>query len=199
MKHLISIKILLTIFLSSIFSFQAVTAQTYSLNNNSSVLEVHGTSSLHDWHVDAAEQSGKIVITNSEDLAISALSFSVQAESLKSGKSSMDKNTYKALKTDDYKAIDFRLNSIKQVEKLTEQSFKLTALGDMTISGVTKTISLNITINLNEAKVFIEGEKSILMTDYGIKPPKALLGTIKTGNKINIIFKTVFENKNLKL
>lgn len=197
MKHLISIKILLTIFLSSLFSVQSVTAQTYSLNNNSSILEVHGTSSIHDWHVDAQEQSGRIVITNADELAISTLSFSVQAESLKSGKSSMDKNTYKALKTDDYKAIDFKLNSIKQVEKLTEQSFKVTALGDLTVSGVTKIISLDITVKLTGTKVLIEGEKSILMTDYGIKPPKALLGTIKTGSKINIIFKTVFETKNL--
>ena len=47
------------------------------------------------------------------------------------------------------------------------------------------------------AGIVIEGEKSILMTDYGIKPPKALLGTIKTGNKINIIFKIDFETKNL--
>lgn len=193
MKQLISIKILLTILFSSSFAVQSVTAQTYSLNNNTSFLEVHGTSSLHDWHVDAEEQSGKIEITNTEDLEIKSLSFSVKAESLKSGKSSMDNNTYKALNTDDYKTIDFKLNSVKQVEKVKENSFKVSVLGNMTISGVTKTITLELTIKLDGTKVLIEGEKSILMTDYGIDPPKALLGTIKTGNKINIIFKSVFE------
>lgn len=193
MKQLISIKILLTILFSSSFAVQSVTAQTYSLNNNTSFLEVHGTSSLHDWHVDAEEQSGKIVITNTENLEIKSLSFSVKAESLKSGKSSMDNNTYKALNTDDYKTIDFKLNSVKQVEKIKENSFKVSVLGNMTISGVTKTITLELTIKLDGTKVLIEGEKSILMTDYGIDPPKALLGTIKTGNKINIIFKSVFE------
>ena len=193
MKQLISIKILLTILFSSLFAIQSVTAQTYSLNNNTSFLEVHGTSSLHDWHVDAEEQSGKIEITNTEDLEIKSLSFSVKAESLKSGKSSMDNNTYKALNTDDYKTIDFKLNSVKQVEKVKENSFKVSVLGNMTISGVTKTITLELTIKLDGTKVLIEGEKSILMTDYGIDPPKALLGTIKTGNKINIIFKSVFE------
>ena len=193
MKQLISIKILLTILFSSLYAIQSVTAQTYSLNNNTSFLEVHGTSSLHDWHVDAEEQSGKIEITNTEDLEIKSLSFSVKAESLKSGKSSMDNNTYKALNTDDYKTIDFKLNSVKQVEKVKENSFKVSVLGNMTISGVTKTITLELTIKLDGTKVLIEGEKSILMTDYGIDPPKALLGTIKTGNKINIIFKSVFE------
>ena len=193
MKQLISIKILLTILFSSLYAIQSVTAQTYSLNNNTSFLEVHGTSSLHDWHVDAEEQSGKIEITNTEDLEIKSLSFSVKAESLKSGKSSMDNNTYKALNTDDYKTIDFKLNSVKQVEKIKENSFKVSVLGNMTISGVTKTITLELTIKLDGTKVLIEGEKSILMTDYGIDPPKALLGTIKTGNKINIIFKSVFE------
>ena len=111
---------LLLVFLSSLFSYQVAFSQTYILNNDTSFLEVHGTSSLHDWHIDAQEQSGKMIITNSEDLAINTLSFSVKAESLKSGKSSMDKNTYKALKTGEYKTIDFNFPSIKQVDQ--EQS-----------------------------------------------------------------------------
>lgn len=184
----------LTVLLSSIYSLQ-INSQTFTLNNSSSVLEVHGTSSLHDWHLETEKQSGKIVITNSEDLAISTLNFSVETESLKSGKSSMDKNTYKALKTDDYKTIDFKFKSVKQVVRLENNSFKATINGDLTISGVTKSISLDVTLNLSGTTVLLEGEKSLKMTDYGIDPPKALLGTIKTGDAIKIIFKSEFESK----
>lgn len=184
----------LTVLLSSIYSLQ-INSQTFTLNNSSSVLEVNGTSSLHDWHLETEKQSGKIVITNSEDLAISILNFSVETESLKSGKSSMDKNTYKALKTDDYKTIDFKFKSVKQVVKLENNSFKATLNGDLTISGVTKSISLDVTLNLSGTTVLLEGEKSLKMTDYGIDPPKALLGTIKTGDAIKIIFKSEFESK----
>lgn len=184
----------LAVLLSGFYSLQ-VTSQSFILNKSNSTLEVHGTSSLHDWHLETEKQSGEIVITNSDDLAISTLNFSVETESLKSGKSSMDKNTYKALKTDDYKTIDFKFKSIKQVNKLENNSFKATIIGDLTISGVTKSISLDITLNLNGTKVLLEGEKSLKMTDYGIDPPKALLGTIKTGDAIKIIFKSEFESK----
>ena len=34
----------------------------------------------------------------------------------------------------------------------------------------------------------IVGEKSIKMTSYGVEPPTALLGTIKTGDDLTIKF-----------
>ena len=196
MKHSFKLPVFfLTVFLSSLFSFQTVFSQNYTLNNSSSVLEVHGTSSLHDWTLETEKQSGKVVIANSEELEISSLNFSVEAESLKSGKSSMDKNTYKALNTNDHKTMDFSLTSLKKVTKLSDQSFKVSALGKMTVSGVTKSITIDMTVKLEENRLLLNGEKSFKMTDFGIDPPKALLGTIKTGNDITIEFKSVFEQK----
>ncbi|MDH7912885.1 YceI family protein [Winogradskyella sp. SYSU M77433] len=183
-----------TLFVSLLY-FQVATAQTYVLNNTSSELEVHGTSSLHDWELITEEQSGKAVVENSGDFAITSLSFSVKAESLKSGKSGMDKNTYKALNTGKYKTIDFNLTSVSSIEKISENSFKATVKGDLTISGSKKSISLTLNIKLEGAKLLVEGEKPLKMTDFGIEPPKALLGTIKTGDAIKIIFKSVYNKK----
>ncbi|REG87807.1 YceI family protein [Winogradskyella sediminis] len=185
----------LAVLASCLFSFQVALSQNYILNNSSSVLEVHGTSSLHDWTLETEKQSGKLVVTNAQDLEISSLTFSVEAESLKSGKSTMDKNTYKALNTDDYKTMNFSLTSLKQVTKVSDQSFKVSALGKMTISGVTKSITIDMTVKVEGNKVLLNGEKSFNMTDFGVDPPKALLGTIKTGDKIKIAFKSVFEQK----
>ena len=194
MKHSTKFRVFfLTVFISSLFSFQVALSQNYILNNSSSVLEVNGTSSLHDWTLETEKQSGKVVLSNAETLEISSLDFSVEAESLKSGKTSMDKNTYKALKTDDHKTMDFSLSVVKQVKKITDNSFKVFTTGKMTISGVTKTISLDMTVKLEGGKLLLEGEKSFKMTDFGVDPPTALLGTIKTGNEITIVFKTVFD------
>ena len=194
MKHSTKFRVFfLTVFISSLFSFQVALSQNYILNNSSSVLEVNGTSSLHDWTLETEKQSGKVVLSNAETLEISSLDFSVEAESLKSGKSSMDKNTYKALKTDDHKTMDFSLSTVKQVKKISDNSFKVFTTGKMTISGVTKTISLDMTVKLEGNKLLLEGEKSFKMTDFGVDPPTALLGTIKTGNEITIVFKTVFD------
>uniref|UniRef100_UPI0035130C0B YceI family protein n=1 Tax=Winogradskyella sp. TaxID=1883156 RepID=UPI0035130C0B len=138
-------------------------------------------------------QNGKITVSNLDYLVLDALCFYVMSESLKSGKSGMDKNTYKALKTDKHKTITFKMSSVKSIELVSDSNYKVTVIGDMTISGVTKSIAIDLKLELKENKILIEGEKSMKMTDYGIEPPKALLGTIKTGDDIKIIFKTVFQ------
>ncbi|MCA0153351.1 YceI family protein [Winogradskyella vincentii] len=167
--------------------------QTYILNNDTSILEVHGTSSLHDWHVDAQNQSGTITFNDINSADIKNLSFTVRAESLKSGKRGMDKNTYKALKTDKFKTIDFKLLSISNSQKLSQHEYKLFIVGKLRVSGVEKQIPVELRLKIDNNKILVEGEKSILMTDFDIEPPKALLGTIKTGNKIRIVFNSVFK------
>jgi hypothetical protein len=42
-----------------------------------------------------------------------------------------------------------------------------------------------------------EGSQTIKMTDYGITPPTALFGTLKTGDEITITFKTNFTSTNI--
>jgi YceI-like domain len=186
------VKYITIILVSVFFSIQFTFSQTFTLNNDTSFMEVHGTSSLHDWHVDVLEQGGKIAIKDSINLIITTLNFNAKSESLKSGKKGMDKNTYKALKTDDYKSIDFKLSSVERIEFLSDSNYKVSIIGNMKISGVTNSVKIDFRIKLDKNKILIEGEKSLLMTDYGIDPPKALLGTIKTGNEIKIVFKLVF-------
>ena len=194
MMHLFKLKnFLILAFLGFLFSNQTI-GQTFTINNDTSFLEVHGTSSLHDWHVDAQKQSGTLTINSLDDLDIKNLFFKVFAESLKSGKKRMDKNTYKALNTNEFKTIDFTLLSVNSKQKISDTDYKLSVSGDLTISGITNKISLQLKLTIHGDTIAIEGEKSILMTDYGIAPPKALLGTIKTGDEIKIVFKAVFEN-----
>jgi polyisoprenoid-binding protein YceI len=178
-----------------LFCFQTAIAQTYSLDNGTSFLQVNGTSSLHDWHLDAEKQSGLIEFSDLSSADISRLKFSVESESLKSGKSSMDKNTFKALKTDKYKTIDFDFKDVKSIEKLNENSYMVSLNGNLTVSGVTKQVTIGFKLVIDNNLIKLNGEKTILMTDFGIEPPKALLGTIKTGDEITIAFKPVFTTK----
>lgn len=182
----------LAVFLSNLFSFQVATSQNYTLSNSSSSLEIHGTSSLHDWTIETEKQSGKLVISNTDNLEISSLNITVEAESLESGKSAMNKNTYKALNTDDYNTMTYSLTSVSNVTKNSDTSYKVTTTGKMTIAGKTKTISMDMTVTLSGTKVTLVGEKSFNMTDFGVEPPTAMFGTIKTGDAIKITFNSVF-------
>lgn len=176
-----------------ILTCHLIQAQQFNLINKESSLTVLGTSSLHDWHITAEQQSGKIIFKNLETGDVDKCTVDIAVESLKSGKSSMDKNTYKALNSSSYKTISFQLIEVKETLSKGNGKFTVKADGDLTISGVKKRIPLEFTLNIVGNKITLTGEKKIKMTDFKIDPPKALLGTITTGDDITIKFSTIFK------
>ncbi len=172
----------------------ALGAQNFKLDNGQGKVSVTGTSSLHDWEEIAEQKSGTMALgLNGESFSINALDFAVEAESLKSGKSGMDKNTYKALMTDKHKQIVYKYESTKSISSSGANSYKVVAVGKLTIAGKTNGIEMDLDLKVDGDKVLLKGSKALKMTDYGIEPPKALMGTIKTGDDIVVHFDTVWK------
>ncbi len=156
-------------------------------------IAVEGTSTLHDWTIksDKGQCDATLVLANDKLTGLSALNFSVAAESLKSGNSMMDNNTYKALKTGTHKDISFVLTSAV-VNAVDAATYQIKASGKLTIAGSTKETDLVATAKYNAAdKSFtVSGIKKLKMSEYGVKPPTVMMGTIKTGNDVTISFNT---------
>jgi polyisoprenoid-binding protein YceI len=153
-------------------------------------LIVSGTSTLHDWEMKSSKgQFDASILFANDKVTFSGLSFNFPAESLKSGHSLMDNNTYKALKTEKNPNISFVLIS-GNVTSAGANTYQLNGIGKLTIAGTTIQTDLVATLKYNPAdKSFTcTGVKKFKMTQYGVKPPTVLMGTIKTGDEISISY-----------
>ena len=161
--------------------------QKYTVNAPQSNLEILGTSSLHDWEIKAQNCTGTASISEENDLTIDQLKFGVKVADLKSDYSAMDKNTAKALKADKFPSINYEL--IKTLSsKKDGNNYTFQTKGKLTIAGTTKDVDITVKAVKNSSTVKFSGEYTFKMTDFGVDPPTAVMGTIKTGNEITVKF-----------
>lgn len=157
---------------------------------------VSGTSSIHDWDMksDKGQFDASISVAN-EKVVLTVLSFNFPSESLKSGHGMMDKNTYKALNTKKYPNISFVLSS-GNVTSQGANNYLLKAMGNLTIAGNTVLTDMIVNMKYNPAdKSFTcTGIKKFKMSEYGVKPPTVMMGTIKTGDAISIAYNLTIKN-----
>ena len=159
-------------------------------------ISLTGTSTLHDWEMKAANGKSEatfIVDANGNVTSLTRLNFTLPAKSLKSKSSMMDNNTYKALDANSNPNITFVLSKATVTPK-GNNIYVLNCTGKLTIAGTTKETDLLATGKYNPAdKSFtVSGSEKMKMTDYNVKPPTVIMGTIKTGNDIAIAYNLKF-------
>ena len=60
--------------------------------------------------------------------------------------------------------------------------------GNLTMAGVTRKVKIPVKCIDRNQKLEISGALEIVMSNYGIDPPKALMGTLKTGDAVQLDF-----------
>jgi hypothetical protein len=119
--------------------------------------------------------------------SMKTLDVTVPVAKMRSGEDGLDRNMQKTLKGEKNPNILFHLENYRVApSSMQAGDFSITAAGQLQIAGVTKEIELNGRLTPEDSGVRIRGMKDVLMTDYGIKPPKILL--IKTANEVDVHF-----------
>jgi polyisoprenoid-binding protein YceI len=118
---------------------------------------------------------------------VEAFEIAIRAASLTSPKEGLDKNMHKALKVSEHQDITFRLLRLEPAAAANS----LKAVGLLKIAGVEKEVTFPLRAGVNASTITVIGEVALLMTHYGITPPKAMLGMLKTDPKITVTFEIV--------
>jgi polyisoprenoid-binding protein YceI len=180
------------------------TAQTSILAlGNTSKVTVAGGSNVHDWSCSGTKFDAGIELANGSftdplsEVAkpIGKVVVSIPTKSVKCGKDKMDENMYKALKAEQFPTIKYELTSYTlDPSKTTATSFVAITKGELTVAGTTAKVEIPVTATRKEGGAIVgEGTLKMLMTDVGIKPPTALLGTMRTKNEITISFQVLLD------
>ena len=141
----------------------------YDLNLTKSSVQIEGSSSLHDWEMEAKELAGNFDLN--EDKLLKNLIFEATVSGLVSDKSKMTKLAQKALmEIKEYSKITFKSSSPVRFDG---EEIKLSGL--LSVSGVTKEIELSLRPEKDDNGIKLEGSYSLKMTDYGVESSKSAI------------------------
>ena len=168
--------------------------QAFELSKTGTAVVIKGTSSLHDWEMNLKAFNSGFQL-NQEGSSIKALenvTFSCKATDIKSEYSLMDKKTYDALKADDFPEIKF--SSISRTE-LVADGRKITGIleGKLHVAGEMQDVTIPFNGIFTDSKTInIIASTDLTMSSFNITPPTAMLGALKTGDKISVSFSLQF-------
>lgn len=159
-------------------------------------MHVKGTSTLHDWEskVGKVSGTGEIEMATGVLEGIKSLKVIADAKSIISTKGKlMDEKTWKALKADQHAKITYQLVKINSIDK-QGGNYLLKSTGNLTIAGITKSVEMAVTAKmLSNGGIEFSGTKGIVLSDYNMDQPTALMGTIKVGKEVSVVFAVTFE------
>jgi polyisoprenoid-binding protein YceI len=174
---------------------RAQTSASLPLEIDHARITIAGTTNVHDYtvatsaaRVTRAQFSVPAAGQNLWDTlmtpgALQSFEIVVPAKTLASPKGDLDQNMRKALQVEKFPDIAFRLRQLD-----AGPAGALRASGTFVIAGVEREVTFAVATRRQSAMLIVSGTLPLLMTDYGIVPPKAMLGMLKTDPKVTITF-----------
>ncbi len=160
-----------------------------------SELTIAGTSNVHDFVCRTNKINAYVDVDPgyTRDLTrvarpIVSVKVVIAVKSLSCDNKKINENMYKTLKADQNQVIKYTLSGYDILDG-SATAFAAKTTGTLTILGKDKIVAMKIdAARFNEGKATAQGEETLLMTDFGIKPPSFMFGTMKVGDTIKVKF-----------
>ena len=189
--------------LSALVAAAATTAGAQSASairlrlDPSSEVTIEGTSSMHAFHCKTNKIMAYVDVDPgyTKDLTkiarpIASVKVNIVIRTLTCGNGQMDKNLYSTLNADANPIIKYTMSGYDILAgTASPAAFSAKTSGTLTISGKEKAFDMKINAaRLSDGNATAEGEHALLMSDFGIKPPSFMFGTLKVGDEIKVRF-----------
>jgi polyisoprenoid-binding protein YceI len=162
---------------------------------------IDGTSNLRDWKENVGQVSGAMQAEANADgsINLSSIRIAMDVLSIRSDMGRlMDSKTYEALKADVYPEILFTLSAPLKLTPVRDCATAIPLKGNLSLAGVSKPVTMLVrTFGFDRGNLQFEGYENLKMTDFGVRPPSALFGTMRASPDITIHFKTNFINQTI--
>jgi polyisoprenoid-binding protein YceI len=102
--------------------------------------------------------------------------FEVDVTSIRTNDSRRDSQVQRALDTSSNPTATFRLTeplAIDTAAALRGERLSVTAVGDLTIAGTTRSVSFPLTAQLSGSAIDVAGSIDIVFADYGVSVPRS--------------------------
>jgi hypothetical protein len=168
--------------------------KTVVLIPSESKIVISGTSNLHEWEekLDKFDVSMLVQPKGAIIGSISNVSFRSKSVAVVSDNSIMTGKTHDALQVEKHPDIVFTSSGVS-IPDLQGSGIKGNLVGDIILNGVTRQVVISYTGAISGDRLEISGSQELNMTDYNIKPPTALMGALKTGDKVKVSFSLIFK------
>lgn len=169
---------------------------------NECKVRMDGTSTIHDWYAESGVIGGSFEVPagfpdSAKGPVATKADVNIPIRALKtSGGRKMDQVMQEHMKATEHKMIKYSVIQLTPKGPNAAGGLNFEAKGALTVSGVTKTNTMNVVIaKVGDNKLKVTGTAALKMTDHGIKPPAPDigLGLIKTGDDVTIKFEWVTE------
>lgn len=175
-------------------AFTFVDDPQWQISPGESTVSVEGTSTVHDWTCTATDFEGAVLGTQEQESSqaipsLAGVTFSVPSDALDCDNGTMNRKTRGALKAEDHPRIVFEMEDAETKSATDNGVTEMVVAGQLAMAGDRRSVQMTVTAFPMEGGDFnVRGELSVNMTDWDIRPPKAMLGVLKTGEEVTIRF-----------